>query len=109
MALNQRQYEAIQLMVYTDLSRAEIARELKASKDTIAKWARQEEFQKELQKETSKKLGNLANKAVRRLEQLIDSRNDGVALGACKTVLEKTYWKENKVDNVININVGIDE
>ena len=52
----------------------------------------------------------MAIKARRKLDSLMDSKNDGVALGACKEVLSKagydaTQKVEQKVDNIIRVSV----
>ena len=110
MQLNAKMLKCIELMVYTDMQKQEIARELKVANNAISRWMAREDFQKALQDEMRKGFNSLAAKARRKLESLIDSNNDGVALGACREVLNKagymeTQKVEQKVDSVIRVDV----
>lgn len=70
-----------------------------------------EDFQKALQEEMQRGFKDLAVKARKKLGQLIDSPNDGVALGACKEVLNKAgYMETQKIDANVEttINVSIE-
>ena len=97
-------------MVYTDMQKQEIAEELNVSGTTISRWQDREDFQEELRNEMHRGFNSLAIKARKKLDQLIDSKNDGVALGACKEVLNKagymeTQKVEQKIDTVIRVDV----
>lgn len=110
MALNQNMLKCIQLMVYTDMQKQEICKELGVAGNAISRWQAREDFQEALQKEMHKGFKDLAVKARRKLGQLIDSNNDGVALGACKEVLNKAGYMETQkieqqIDNVIKVEV----
>ena len=110
MELNSNMLKCIHMMVYTDKQKQEIAAELGVANNCISRWLQREDFQEELKKETHRGFSSLALKARRRLEQLIDSNNDVVALGACKEVLNKagfmgTQKVEQKLDTVINVNI----
>ena len=90
MQLNKKMLEAIQLMVYTDMKKGEIANEVGV--------------------EMHRGFKDLALKARKKLDKLIDSNNDGVALGACKEVLSKAGYDatqkiEQKVDTTIRVDV----
>ena len=70
-----------------------------------------EDFQKALQEEMQRGFKDLAVKARKKLDKLIDSPNDGVALGACKEVLNKAgYMETQKIDANVEttINVSIE-
>ena len=110
MALNAKMLKCIELMVYTDMQKQEIARELGVANNAISRWMSREDFQKALQDEMHRGFNSLAIKARRKLEDLIDSNNDGVALGACKEVLNKagymeTQKVEQKIDSIIRVDV----
>ena len=97
-------------MVYTDMQKQEIAKELGVANNAISRWMNREDFQEALKDEMHKGFSSLAVKARRKLDKLIDSNNDGVALGACKEVLNKagymeTQKVEQKLDTVINVNI----
>lgn len=113
MQLNAKMLKCIQLMVYTDMQKQEIAEELNVSGTTISRWQDREDFQEELKNEMHRGFSSLAIKARKKLDKLIDSKNDGVALGACKEALNKagymeTQKVEQKVDTTINVSITDD-
>ena len=110
MQLSAKMLKCINLMVYTDMQKQEIAEELNVAGNTISRWMDREDFQDELRREMHRGFNSLAIKARKKLEKLMDSKNDGVALGACKEVLSKAGYDatqkiEQKVDNVINVSI----
>ena len=112
MELNANMLKCINMMVYTDKQKQEIAKELGVANNCISRWMAREDFQEELKNEMHRGFNALALKARRRLAQLIDSNNDVVALGACKEVLNKagymeTQKVEQKIDTTTTINVSI--
>ena len=111
MALNQKMLKAIELMVYTDKQKQEICKELGVAGNAISRWLAREDFQQALQAEMHRGFSDLAIKARRKLGKLIDSNNDGVALGACREALNKAgYMETQKVDTNVEttINVSIE-
>ncbi|MEA5012913.1 MAG: phBC6A51 family helix-turn-helix protein [Angelakisella sp.] len=109
--LTAKQLQAIYLMVYEGMTHTQICIELGVSHNCMTTWTNKEMFQAELRKEMDRRFGKLAAKAVNRLEQLIDAKNDSVALGACKEVLNKAGYKEtDKVEQICTtITVSVDE
>lgn len=110
MQLNKKMLEAIQLMVYTDMKKGEIAEKVGVAPNAISRWVAREDFQVALRDEMHRGFDSLAIKARRKLDKLIDSKNDGVALGACKEVLSKAGYDatqkiEQKVDTTIKVDV----
>ena len=110
MQLNAKMLKCINLMVYTDMQKQEIAKELGVANNAISRWMNREDFQEELRKEMHKGFNSLAVKARRKLDGLMDSKNDVVVLGACKEVLNKagymeTQKVEQKTDAVIRVDV----
>ena len=111
MALNAKMLKAIELMVYTDMQKQEICKELGVAGNAISRWLAREDFQQALQAEMHRGFSDLAIKARRKLGKLVDSKNDGVALGACKEVLNKAgYMETQKIDANVEttINVSIE-
>lgn len=109
--LNEKQQKCIQLLAYTNKSKTAIAKELEVNPNTITTWFAKEEFTEALHKEIIRRFGFISAKAVNRLDKLIDSKNDMVALNACKEVLSKSGFDavqkiEANVDNVISVNIG---
>ena len=110
MQLSAKMLKCINLMVYTDMKKQEIAEELNVAGNTISRWMDREDFQDELRNEMHRGFNSLALKARKKLDKLMDSNNDVVALGACKEVLNKAGYMETqkieqKVDTVINVNI----
>lgn len=110
MKLNANMIRCIQLMVYTDMSKGDICKELGVAPNAISRWQQRDDFNEALRDEMHKGFDALAIKARRKLDSLMDSKNDGVALGACKEVLSKagydaTQKVEQKVDNIIRVSV----
>ena len=109
--LNNRQMQAIELLVYTNKRKQEIAEEVGVSGTTMSMWLRREDFQEAIRAEMNKAFQPLAYKARRRMENLIDSENEQVALSASKDALDRAgYGATQKVENTITnkeINIEI--
>lgn len=102
MALNQRMLKAIEMLVYTKKQKQEIAEELNVSRTTFSTWLKREDFQEAMKAEMNRAFQPLAYKARHRLEQLIDSSNEQVALSASKDALDRAgYGATQKVENTI--------
>lgn len=97
MALNNKQLKAVEMLVYTDKQKQEIADELKVSNSTISVWLRKEEFQEAIRDEMHKGFSSMATKARRKLDKLIDSNNEGIALAAAREVLNKAGYQEKQI------------
>ena len=102
MALNQRMLKAIEMLVYTKKQKQEIAEELNVSRTTFSTWLKREDFQEAMKAEMNRAFQPLAYKARHRLEQLIDSSNEQVALSASKDALDRAgYGATQRVENTI--------
>lgn len=102
MALNQRMQKAVELLVHTKMQKQEIAAELKVSSTTLSLWQRREDFQEALKTEMNRAFQPLAYKARQRLNDLIDSKNEQVALSASKDALDRAgYGATQRVENTI--------
>lgn len=91
-----KQYQAIKMMVYENATKVEIADKLKVTTRQIYNWTQKKEFQQALKEEIDRSLGNLVPKAINRLSLLIDSKQESIALGAIKEVLNKAGYKETE-------------
>lgn len=108
--LNKNMLECIQMFVYTDMSKTEICEKLGVAPNAISRWDKNPDFKEALRNEMHKGFDELAIKARRRLEKLIDSKNDMVALGACKEAFSRAGFDavqkiEANVDTTINVSV----
>lgn len=108
-ALTNKQLKAVELMVYSVKQKQEIAEELGISRATISQWVKREDFQQAIRDEMSRSFGQMAFRARKRLEKLIDSKNEGIALAASREVLNKAgYMETQKVEQTVKeINVEI--
>ena len=90
------------MLVCGSYKQAQIARELKISEQTICNWKnKDEEFAAELSKHLRISLKTLVPKAVKTIEDLLESESDNVRLSAAKDILDRTGFKPS--DN-INVN-----
>ena len=110
MALNQNMLKCIELMITTNMQKQEIAEELGVRRETISAWVKREDFQAAIKEEMHREFGQMAFKARRKLNELVDDKNPQVALGAVKEVLNKagymeTQKVEQQLENVIKVEV----
>ena len=102
MALNTRMQKAVEMLVHTKMQKQEIAEAVNVSRTTFSLWLRREDFQEALKAEMNRAFQPLAYKARHRLEQLIDSGNEQVALAASKDALDRAgFGASQKVENTI--------
>lgn len=107
--LNSNMLRCIELMVYTDMLKGQIAEELGVRPETVTAWQKREDFQDALRNEMQRGFSTLAAKARNRLDKLIDSPNQAVALGACKEVLNKAGYQETqKIEQTIDTNIVLE-
>lgn len=70
--LKKKQYEAIQLLVYTQMKPGEIESELNVSHSTFWRWQKNEEFIAELEKENRRKFKSLQIQALHSMAKLME-------------------------------------
>lgn len=113
MALNTRMQKAVEMLVHTKMQKQEIAEAVNVSRTTFSLWLRRDDFQEAIREEMNRAFQPLAYKARHRLEKLIDSNNEQVALAASKDALDRAgYTATQKVENTITnkeINIEIME
>lgn len=101
--LNNKMLKCINLLVYSDMSKGAIAEELKVSKTTVSTWIARDDFQEALKNEMNQRFKVMATKAIKKLDKLVDSSNEKVALDASKEVLNKAGYQETqKVEQTFN-------
>ena len=102
MALNNRQLRAIEMLVTTPMRKQDIAKEVGVSPATMSTWLKKDEFQQGIRDEMQRCFAESAYKARRKLDSLIDSNNEGIALAAAREVLNKAGFQETqKVETTI--------
>lgn len=107
--LNNKQLKCIELMVYTDKLKGDIAEEIGVRRETISAWQNREDFQDALRQEMQRGFSSMAIKARKRLDKLIDSNNEGIALAASREALNKAGYQETqKVEQNITTDITIE-
>lgn len=91
--LKPKQKKCIEMLVCGSYTQVQIARELKISEQTICNWKKDEEFSSELSKQLRVCVQTLAPKAVRTMENLLQSESDNVRFSAAKDILDRTGFK----------------
>ena len=111
MALSNKQLKAVEMLVYTTMQKEEIAKELGVSGDTISQCVKKPEFDEAIRNEMHRAFSQDAIKARRKMAELINSNNDGIALAASREVLNKAgYVETQKVETTVKeINIEITE
>ena len=111
MALSNKQLKAVEMLVYTTMQKQEIAKELGVSGGTISQWVKKPEFDEAIRNEMHRAFSQDAIKARRKMAELINSNNDGIALAASREVLNKAgYIETQKVETTVKeINIEITE
>lgn len=69
--LKKKQYEAIQLLVYSEMKDSEIKDALNISDSTLWRWKKDEEFLAELEKENRRKFKSLQIQALHTMTKLM--------------------------------------
>lgn len=107
--LSTKQLKAIELLVYTDTQKQEIAKQVGVSPATVSVWLSKPEFQQAIDEEMYRGFKDIARKARGRLSELVDSENEQVALGAVKEVLNKAGYQETqKIEQQLNSTITIE-
>ena len=107
--LNNKQLKAVEFLVYTDMLKQDIAKEVGVRPETISVWIKQPEFQDAIETEMQRGFKDIARKAQRKLCKLVDSDNEQVALGAVKEALNKAGYQETqKVEQQISTAINIE-
>lgn len=111
MKLQQRHLKCIQLMTSTDMTIQAIADELGVNNNSITLWLKDDDFSTALDKEIRRKFARLSARALNKLEQLLDAKNESVAFASAKEILNKGGYKEvDKVETTETvINVTVDD
>lgn len=87
--LSTKQLKCIELMLtMPEYTQRELAEQLGVNENTIGNWKKNEEFMTEKQKASDELWRDMADKAQKRMFQLMDSANESVALGATKYVMD---------------------
>lgn len=112
--LTPEMYKAISLLVYSDLNKEEISKEVGINPVTLWRWYKREEFLNELNKERKNKFSVYCDIAQKELGKLItDDSDKRTQLQAIKMVLQENNYCSDKKDITQNttdtIIISLDE
>lgn len=111
--LGNKHLKAIELLVHSNLSMRDIAKEVGCTPETLSAWKNDDVFIKKWNEETEKFFNALTNKAIRTVDRLMNSENERIALDAAKTTLDKVMANKSEIEleseGGISINVDYGE
>jgi hypothetical protein len=103
--LKKKQYEAIQLLVYSEMKDSEVREALEISDATLWRWKKNEEFCAELEKENRRKFKSLQVQALNTMTKLMNQGH----FQATKYILDgNAYAPDNKPELDLSLNISVD-
>lgn len=102
--LKKKQYEAIQLLVYSEMKDSEVREALEISDATLWRWKKDEEFVAELEKENRRKFRGLQTRALQAMSKLMEQGH----FQAAKYILDGNNYaptEKHELDMTANITV----
>ena len=101
--LSNEQSQAIFMLVYGDYKyNKDIYEELNVPKSTFYHWFTQDLFVEELTKARNAKFKEMSNKALKKLDELLDSQDSRSAIRAVEMVLKENNHLRDKLDVDVN-------
>ena len=91
--MNDKQEKCINLMVATNKTQKQIAKEIEVSEKTICEWKKQREFKDAIDKIIKENFGSLALDAQKELKKLLKSKNEYIKIQAVKDILDRAGFK----------------
>jgi len=106
--LSDVQAQAIYMLVYGDYkTNKEIYEELNIPKSTWYSYFKQDLFVEELQKERNAKFKEMSNKALKKLDELLESSDARTSIRAVEMVLKENNHLKDNIDINVNTNKTI--
>lgn len=91
--LTEKQQKCVFLMITTNKTQKQIAKEIQISENSICEWKKDKEFKEEIQKQMKENFGSLAIEAQQKLRKLLNSKNESIQMQAIKDVLDRAGYK----------------
>lgn len=91
--MTDKQEKCINLMVTTNKTQKQIAKEIEVSEKTICEWKKQKEFKAEIDKNIKENFSSLAIDAQKELKKLLKSKNEYIRIQAVKDILDRAGYK----------------
>ena len=104
--LKPKQKKCIELLVEGRLKQREIAEAINVSEKTISLWKKDTEFTESLNLALNLSVRSLAPRAIKTMNELLDSNSENVRFMAAKDILDRTGFKPQ---DRIEISKPIDE
>ena len=102
--LTEKQQKCINLMILTNKTQQQIAKEINVSEKTICEWKKMKEFKDGIQNEMQENFSSLAIEAQQGLKKLLKSKNEYIKIQAIKDVLDRAGYKSiEKIEHSGNI------
>ena len=101
--MNENQEKCIYLMVTTNKTQKQIAKEINVTEKTICEWKKQKEFKEAIHQKIEENFSSLAIEAQKHLGKLLKTSNKVVRMQAVKDVLDRAGFKPTeKIKNEID-------
>lgn len=91
--MTDKQEKCIKLMITTNKTQKQIAKEIEVSEKTICEWKKQKEFKDEIDKNIKENFSSLALDAQKELKKLLKSNNEYIRMQAVKDILDRAGYK----------------
>lgn len=91
--MTNKMLKAVKLMIETNLSQRDIAKELDVAEETVSRWKKRDDFKEKLREEQNNFLSELTRPAMRTMLELLDSPSDYVRCQAAQDILDRTGYK----------------
>lgn len=91
--MTDKQEKCINLMVTTNKTQKQIAKEIEVSEKTICEWKKQKEFKDAIDKNIKENFSSLALDAQKELKKLLKSKNEYIRIQAVKDILDRAGYK----------------
>lgn len=97
--LSEKQQKCIILMITTNKTQKQIAKEIQISENSICEWKKNKEFKNEIQNQMRENFGSLAIEAQQKLKKLLNSKNEYIQIQTIKDILDRAGYKPtDKID-----------
>ena len=106
--LNENQLKCINLIITTNKTQKQIAKEINITEKTICEWKKDEKFKEEIQRQMKENFSLLAIEAQQELKKLLKSKNENVKIQAIKDILDRAGYKPtDKIEHSGSIQIVI--
>ncbi len=91
--LSGKKAKYLQMLLEAKQTKKAMAEALNVSRNTLTNWEKDEEFRAEYNESVRREMNYTGSRAYRKMVSLLNSRNDNVALGAAKDLMDRAGFK----------------